>query len=373
MHIDHFKEHFHTVTDQRQSAKTTYCLFEVLFGSLCSVIAGAKGWFDIREYILGHHDWFKRNGLFLNEIPADDTIDRIISTIEPKQFQECFINWMSSIHTLTKGQVIAIDGKTLRGSYNREDRASTIHMISAYASSNKLVLGQLKTEQKSNEITAIPELIKMLDIKGALITIDAMACQTKIAKVITDKGGDYLLAVKSNQGKLRKAVKKAFSKERANLADTVVFEKSHGRIESRQCYVVGSNKLEGDFSRWANLKSIVMVENFRFEKGKKLDLEYRYYISSKELSAEQAANAVREHWGIESMHWVLDVSMNEDACQIYKDHGAENVACLRHMSLNMLREEPTKLSIVGKQKRCMMNTSMLEAVLNAGFNSMAKI
>lgn len=224
MHIDHFKEHFQTIIDQRQSAKVTYCLFDVLFGSLCAVIAGAKGWFDIREYILGHHDWFKSNGLFLNGIPADDTIARIISTIEPEQFHKCFVNWMSSIHTLTEGQVIAIDGKTLRGSYNREDRTSTIHMISAYASSNKLVLGQLKTEQKSNEITAIPELIKMLDIKGALVTIDAMACQTKIAKAIVDQGGDYLLAVKSNQGKLRQAIEKAFSSQRANVADNISLE-----------------------------------------------------------------------------------------------------------------------------------------------------
>ncbi|HBC3931672.1 TPA: ISAs1 family transposase, partial [Vibrio parahaemolyticus] len=372
MHIDHFKEHFQTIIDQRQGAKVTYCLFEVLFGSLCAVIAGAKGWFDIREYIRGHHDWFKRNNLFLNGIPADDTIARIISTIEPEQFHECFVNWMSSIHTLTDGQVIAIDGKTLRGSYNREDRTSTIHMISAYASSNKLVLGQLKTEQKSNEITAIPELIKMLDIKGALVTIDAMACQTKIAKAIVDQGGEYLLAVKSNQGKLRQAIEKAFSSQRANVTNNISLEQGHGRIESRQCYVFDSTKLEGNFSRWKGLKSVVMVENFRLEKGKSVDLEYRYYISSKALSAEQAAMAVREHWGIESLHWVLDVTMNEDACQIYKDHGAENLSCLRHMSLNMLREEPTKLSIVGKQKRCMMNTSMLEAVLSAGFSQMAK-
>ncbi|WED23293.1 ISAs1 family transposase [Vibrio sp. JC009] len=372
MHIDHFKEHFQPITDQRQSAKVTYCLFDVLFGSLCAVIAGAKGWFDIREYILGHHDRFKRNGLFIEGIPADDTIARIISTIEPEQFHECFVNWMSSVHTLTEGQVVAIDGKTLRGSYNREDRASTIHMISAYASSNKLVLGQLKTDQKSNEITAIPELIEMLDIKGALVTIDAMACQTKIAKAIVDKGGDYLLAVKSNQGKLRKAVENAFSAQRANMPETISLENGHGRIESRQCYVFDSKDLGGNFSRWKGLKSIVMVENFRLEKGKAVDLEYRYYISSKALSAEQALAAVREHWGIESMHWVLDVSMGEDACQIYKDHGAENLSCLRHMSLNMLRAEPTKVSIVGKQKRCMMNTSMLETVLNAGFSQVAK-
>ncbi|MEZ9895627.1 ISAs1 family transposase, partial [Vibrio lentus] len=176
--------------------------------------------------------------------------------------------------------------------------------------------------------------------------------------------GDYLLAVKSNQGKLRQAIEKAFSSQRANVVDEISLKQGHGRIESRQCYVFDSTKLEGNFSRWKALKSIVMVENFRLEKGKSVDLEYRYYISSKKLSAEQAAMAVREHWGIESMHWVLDVTMNEDACQIYKDHGAENLSCLRHMSLNMLREEPTKLSIVGKQKRCMMNTSMLEAVLS---------
>ncbi|EGQ9171312.1 ISAs1 family transposase, partial [Vibrio cholerae] len=368
MHIDHFKEHFHSLNDKRQGAKITYCLFEVLFGSLCAVIAGAKGWFDIREYILGHHEWFKRNGLFLKGVPVDDTIARIISTIEPERFHECFINWISSIHTLTDGQVIAIDGKTLRGSYSREDKTSTIHMISAYASSSKLVLGQLKTEQKSNEITAIPELIKMLDIKGALVTIDAMACQTKIAKAIVEQSGDYLLAVKHNQGKLRTAIEKAFSSQRANVTNDLSVEQGHGRIESRQCYVFDSTKLEGDFSRWKGLKSIVMVENFRLEKGKSVSLEYRYYISSKALSAEQASMAVREHWAIESMHWILDVSMNEDACQIYKDHGAENFSCLRHMSLNMLRAEPTKLSIVGKQKRCMMNTSMLEAVLKAGLS-----
>ncbi|MGR2884652.1 ISAs1 family transposase [Vibrio vulnificus] len=373
MHIDHFKEHFQTIIDQRQGAKVTYFLFEVLFGSLCAVIAGAKGWFDIREYILGHHDWFKRNGLFVNGIPVDDTIARIISTIEPESFHECFINWMSSVHTLTQGQVVAIDGKTLRGSYNREDRSSTIHMISAYASSNKLVLGQLKTEQKSNEITSIPELIKMLDIRGALVTIDAMACQTSIAKAIVEQGGDYLLAVKSNQGKLRQAMEKAFSSQRANVAETVNLEQGHGRIESRQCYVLASTNLDGDFSRWKGLKSIVMVENFRFEKGKSVELEYRYYISSKALSAEQAALAVRDHWGIESMHWVLDVTMNEDACQIYKGHGAENLSCLRHMSLNMLRAEPTKLSIVGKQKRCMMSTAMLEDVLSAGFSHVVKM
>ncbi|USD65103.1 ISAs1 family transposase [Vibrio sp. SCSIO 43136] len=371
MHIDEFKEHFDAITDSRQSAKVTYCLFDVLFGSLCAVIAGAKGWFDIREYILGHHEWFKRNGLFLKDIPADDTIARIISRIEPELFHACFINWMSAVHCLTGGQVVAIDGKTLRGSYNRDDRASTIHMISTYASSNRLVLGQLKTDKKSNEITAIPELIKLLDIKGALVTIDAMACQTEIAKNIIDQDADYLLAVKSNQGNLRKAVEKAFAKQRATKLDDIDIEKNHGRVEVRQSHVLNAEELEGDFSRWKELKSIAMIEKFRYQKGKAPELEYHYYISSKQLSVEKAANAVREHWGIESMHWILDVTMAEDACQIYKDHGAENLSCLRHIGLNMLRSEPTKLSIVGKQKRCMMNTTMLEAVLSAGLSPMS--
>ncbi|WP_277870876.1 ISAs1 family transposase [Vibrio breoganii] len=166
--------------------------------------------------------------------------------------------------------VVLINGKTLRGSYNREDRASTIHMISAYASSNKLVLGQLKTEHKSNEIKAIPELIKMLNIKGALVTIDAMACQTKISKAIVDQGGDYLLAVKSNQGKLRQSIEKAFASERANMADSVSLETNHGRIESRQCYVADSAKLEGDFKRWKACNALLWLRITALLKGKRL-------------------------------------------------------------------------------------------------------
>lgn len=374
MPVESFKHHFGSLNDQRQSAKITYPFFDVLFGSLCAVIAGAQGWFDIREYILGHHVWFKQQQMFLEGVPVDDTIARIISTIKPESFHACFLTWMQSVHTLTDGQVVAIDGKTLRGSYNREDRSSTIHMISAYASANNLVLGQLKTDQKSNEITAIPELLSLLDLRGALVTIDAMACQTKIASCIVGQGADYLLAVKNNQGNLSKAIKKAFANHRSGAIGETKhrLEQGHGRIESRQCHVLSKEALDGDFSRWKGLTSIVMIENYRAVKGKGLTLEYRYYISSKALSVEQAASAVREHWGIESMHWVLDVSMNEDACQIYKNNGAENLSCLRHIGLNMLRQEPTKLSIIGKQKRCLMNTTNLESVLRAGLTGVGE-
>jgi predicted transposase YbfD/YdcC len=374
MFIDSFKQHFETIADPRQSAKVTYPLFDVLFGTLCAVIAGARGWFDIREYLLGHLEWFEGLGMFSAGIPADDTIARTISAIKPEQFQKCFLDWMASVHQLSQGELVAIDGKTLRGSYNREDRNSTIHMISAYASANKLVLGQLKTDNKSNEITAIPELLQLLELRGALVSIDAIACQTKIAKTIIEQGGDYLLAVKGNQGALSEAVQKCFSTQRNNVSalDGLKTEMQHGRVESRLCHVLEASELDGDFTRWNGLKTIAMITGFRTEKGKPVSLEHRYYICSKVMSAEQVASAVREHWAIESMHWVLDVSMQEDACQIYKDHAAENLASLRHMALNMLRAEPTKLSIVGKQKRCWMKTEHLEKVLIAGLSMAVK-
>ena len=229
LYFDTFKNDFQSITDSRQNAKVKYSLFEILFSTLCAVISGSDGWYEIREYVLGHHNWFKKQNIFLQGIPVDDTFARIISSIDPDEFHRCFVNWMASVHELTSGQIIAIDGKTLRGSYNRSDRDSTIHMVSAYATANKLVLGQLKTDEKSNEITAIPELIKLLDIRGALVTIDAMACQTNIVKGIIDQGGDYLLAVKNNQKNLRKSIESAFSEQRRTFDDDVQFEKSHGR------------------------------------------------------------------------------------------------------------------------------------------------
>jgi len=360
--------------DERQSAKVDYPLFDILFGSICAVIAGGQGWTDIREYVLGHHEWFLKQGLFENGVPVDDTFARLIANIDPVEFRDSFLGWMNAVHTLTCGEVVAIDGKTLRGSYDRDDRQSTIHMVSAYASANQLVLGQLKTNKKSNEITAIPELIKMLDLRGAIVTIDAMACQTKIAKAITSKGGDYLLAVKGNQGKLSAAIQTAFAPHRRAPIDKTTYqiEKQKGRIEARTCHVLKASELEGDFSTWSGLASIVMVENYRVAKGKAPVLEYRYYISSADLTPKQAGNAIRAHWGIESMHWILDVSMREDACQVYRQNAAENLAGLRHMALNMLRAEPTKISVPMKQKRCMMNPRFLEQVLVAGFKSMTK-
>lgn len=188
MDIETIKQHFRLIQDKRQSAKVDYPLFDILFGTLCAVIAGARGWTDIREYVMGHHDWFLKQKLFENGIPVDDTFARLIAAIKPQAFRECFVAWMRAVHRLTEGEIVAIDGKTLRGSYSPDDRFSTIHKVSAYASANRLVLEQMKTQSKSNEITAIPALIKMLDLRGALVTIDAMGCQTKIATAILKQG-----------------------------------------------------------------------------------------------------------------------------------------------------------------------------------------
>jgi predicted transposase YbfD/YdcC len=372
MDIDAIKLHFSIIRDERQSAKIDYPLFDILFGAICAIIAGARGWTDIREYVLGHHDWFLKQHLFEQGVPADDTFARLIAAIKPEEFRECFLAWIKAIHRLTAGEVVAIDGKTLRGSYGRDDRYSTIHMVSAYASANQLVLGQMKTDKKSNEITAIPALIKLLDLRGALVTIDAMACQTKIAKTLTSAGADYLLAVKGNQGKLEQAIQNAFKscRQAPLISEKCQTEQHHGRIESRTCHVLCAKQLDGDFSAWDGLKSLVMVENYRAQKGKAPEVERRYYISSRELTAEQAGQAIRAHWGIESMHWILDVSLQEDACQIYRKNAAENLAVLRHMALNMLRAESTKISVPMKQKRCMMNPAFLERILLAGFTSL---
>ena len=371
--LNSFEDHFGQLDDSRQSAKVTYPLFDILFITLCAVIAGARGWKDIKEYAGGHLDWFQDNGFLLSGVPVDDTIARIIGRIKPKEFRQSFINWMKSINKLSKGELIAIDGKTLRGSYDREDRASTIHMVNAFACSNKMVIGQLRTDSKSNEITAIPELIKLLDLKGALVSIDAMGCQKEIAKSIIEQKADYVLALKGNQAKLHQAVKAKFAESRQAVSENLVIEKQHGRIEARSYYVLNAKEIAKNFPDWPSLKTVGMAMGYRQEKGKEPSLEYRYYISSANLTQGSFAEAVREHWAVENnLHWVLDASMKEDDCQIYKDNGAENLAILRQTSLNMLRAESTKASIPTKQKRAWMKTSFLEQILRAGLDGLAE-
>ncbi|MBM7457239.1 putative transposase YbfD/YdcC [Oceanisphaera litoralis] len=314
--------------------------------------------------------------MFPNGLPVHDTIARIISALDPAEFQQCFIHWAQSVNERTGSELIAIDGKTLRGSYNREDRRSAIHMVSAFAVDNKVVMGQLKTEEKSNEITAIPALLSLLDINGCLVSIDAMGCQTKIADSIISQGGDYLLAVKDNQALLHQAVQRELRPVHSagSHPENVIIEQGHGRTEAREYHVLPADTLREEFPEWTGMKTLGVAIGYRHDKSGKSSLAYRYYISSAELDTAQFAAAVRGHWGIEnSLHWVLDVAMKEDACPIYRENAAEILAGFRHIGLNMLRSETSrKASIRRKQKMASMNSAYLEQVIIAGMASLGK-
>ncbi|WCH50311.1 ISAs1 family transposase [Aeromonas salmonicida] len=369
-----FTQFFADIHDQRQNEKIHYAFYDVLFLTVCAVIGGAEGWEEIEDFGEIHLPWFQSKGLFKNGIPVHDTIARIISRIKPAQFQAAFIRWTNAINKQTDGALVAIDGKTLRRSYDREDRTSTIHMVSAYAAANKMVLGQLKTAAKSNEITAIPELLTLLDIKGCLISIDAMGCQTEIAKTIVEQQGDYLLPVKGYQPTLFDAVRKALAPQLTQPLnqERAAIEQQHGRIEAREYHVLEAGVLASQFPDWPGLQTIGVAVSYRTENKKKTTLDMRYFISSKLLERDEFAKAVRGHWAIEnSLHWVLDVTMGEDACPIYRGDAAEILACIRHMALNMLRGETSrKASIRRKQKIAGMSSEYLEAVLTAGIQKL---
>lgn len=374
MQLDAFSEFFSDLNDPRQSAKIAYPLFDILFLTVCAVIGGCEGWEDIEDFGQAHSRWFQDKGLFPNGLPVHDTIARVISSLDPEQFQSCFLKWMKAVSTRTKGELIAIDGKVLRSSYNRDDRQSTIHMVSAFASANGMVLGQVKTDAKSNEITAIPELLALLDITGCLISIDAMGCQTEISAKIVDKGGDYLLAVKGNQETLHRAVREAMAPLAREGSHQARIEQSRGRTELREYHVMPAGEIAKQFPTWKGLNTLGVAIGYRRDSKGKESLEYRYYISSAVLTEEQFATAVRGHWGIENqLHWVLDVTMKEDACPIYRGDAAQILATVRHMALNMLRAEKGKAaSIRRKQKIAAMNSDYLEQVILAGINAMDK-
>jgi predicted transposase YbfD/YdcC len=361
-----FEQFFSELKDPRQSAKVAHLFTDILFLVVCASIAGAKGWEDIEDFGDLHFDWFSQKGLFKNGLPVHDTIARVISRVDSEQFQRCFIGWMQSVAELSDGQLIAIDGKRLCGSYNRDDRQSAIHIVNAFATENNVVLGQIKTQSKSNEITAIPALLDLLDIKGCLISIDAMGCQTAIAEKVVEGGGDYLLALKGNQKELHDAVRDELSS--AINQEVICLEKNHGRGEARAYHVMDAASLVDRFSEWKGLKTIGVTLSYRQPKNGKESLEYRYYISSAHLTKARFANAVRSHWAVEnSLHWMLDVSMKEDECQIYRGNAAEILSGARKLALNMLRAETTrKVSVPRKQKRAHGSTDYLEKVLAAG-------
>jgi predicted transposase YbfD/YdcC len=354
-------EFFSNITEPRESNKR-HKLIDILTIALCAVICGADTWEDIEEF--GHikKDWFERFLELPHGIPAHDTFARVFASIDPKEFQQAFIRWVEAIRTITK-EIIAIDGKTLRRSHAKD--ASPLHLVSAWALENRMVLGQVKTKEKSNEITAIPELLQVLELKGCIITIDAMGCQKAIAETIIKKKADYVLGLKGNQGTLHDDVKLYFEDFKDNPYDCYeTIDGDHGRIETRRYWTTSHIDWLSDKASWKNLSTIVMVQRERLIDGKTSN-ETSYYITSLKSDAKTIARAIRGHWGIEnSLHWVLDIGFREDESRIRKDHAPANFAIIRHMALNLLRHETScKRSIKGKRLKAGWDTEYLGKIL----------
>ena len=367
-------DYFMGVEDPRIERTKRHQLIDVITIAICAVICGAESWVAIETYGQAKQEWLKRFLELRNGIPSHDTFARVFALINPEKFQECFLSWVKSVVMLTDGEVIAIDGKSLKHSYDKKFGNRAINMVSAWATSNKLVLGQIKVDKKSNEITAIPKLIKVLDVAGCIVTIDAIGCQKEIVNLISQKDGDYIIALKKNQKSLYESTeilfKEAISKrnEGFKASHYSTREMGHGREEIRNYLMLTdiSSRIDPE-NKWQKLNSIGMVESVRTENGK-TTVETRYYISSLKLDARKFGDSVRSHWGIEnSLHWILDVALNEDDCRIRKDNSPQNFAVLRHIAVNLLGKEKTKkLGIKNKQFLAAMDDNYLTKVL--GFN-----
>jgi predicted transposase YbfD/YdcC len=343
--ISSLKKHFEVLKDPRAQHRIEHLLIDIVVISICAVICGAESWPEIEEYGLAKQVWLETLLELPNGIPSHDTFERLFARLKPKQMQECFINWVQSIYHIVPGEGVSLDGKALRGSAEKGNRSSLIYMVSAWATEAQLVLGQQKVRGKSNEITAIPELLKMIELESAVVTIDAMGCQRAIAEQIVSQKGDYILALKGNQGNLHdevihwfeQAQEKRFAGMDYDLHETQEF--SHGRQERRRHWILTEIESLPGLEQWAKLTAIGCVESQRTV-GEKTSTETRYYLLSLPLDAARFAEKVRGHWGIENqLHWVLDVGFREDQCRVMQDNAAANLAVIRHIAINLIKQE----------------------------------
>ena len=364
-------EHFSEIEDPRAN-NSQHLLVEIILMAVCAAICGANNWVEVEFFGRAKQDWLGKFLKLPSGIPSHDTFGRVFRLIKGDQFQNCFVKWMKKASELTAGQVVPLDGKKLRRSHDKSKGQAAIHMVSAWATANRLVLGQVKVDDKSNEITAIPELLRVLELAGCIVTLDAMGCQTAIAAQIVAKEADYVLAVKDNQANLHQDIQElfAYAAETAfvdcDYAKTVC--KGHGRLEIRECWTISAE----DYllylrhrAAWVGLQSIVMLKAER-RVGLEQTIETRYFISSLPGQAHQLLNAVRQHWGIENgLHWKLDLAFREDESRVRKGHGAQNLAIVRHIALNLLnQEQTTKGGIQAKRLKAGWDEDYLLKVLN---------
>lgn len=371
---------FDHLQDPRRAQGRMHRLDHILVIALCALIAGADGWDEIATFARLKHPWFARHLDLKHGVPSADTFRRVFAAIAPEAFARGFARWTGHVARKTNGEVVAIDGKTLRRAYDKDDPQAKLHMVSAWAASQRLVLAQQATEAKSNEITAIPALLSVLDLAGCIVTIDAMGTQTSLAQQIREQGADYVLALKGNQKTLYDDVRSYFEETRpestsAALVHAQTRDLGHGRREVRRVRASQDVAWLSKSEQWQDLRSIVEVEAERHT-GEGQSTERRYFISSlpaaSDADAEALLSAIRTHWGIEnSVHWVLDVVFREDESRIRRDHGGVNLSTLRHLSLNLLRQNAARqtprsklpMSVRMKRKRAGWDDDFLAEVV----------
>jgi predicted transposase YbfD/YdcC len=346
-------------------------LLDIVVIAICAAICGADGWEDVELFGETKEEWLKGFLELPHGPPSDDTYRRVFAALDAEEFQSCFMDWIEAVEELTQGQVIAIDGKTLRRSHDRSKGKKALQMVSAWATANGVVLGQRKVDGESNEITAVPELLDALEIAGCTVTLDAIHCQTETVEAIVDNGADYVLPVKENQPRLLEALQGLFddpAEMRWVECDYHRTEsRGHGRVEIRECWSTSDPEYLNYIATlggWRDLQSIAMIQTER-QLGDQTTVTRRYFISSLKGDAELLLQAVRGHWGIENkVHWVLDIAFREDDCRIRKGNGAENFAVLRHVALNLLRRETSaKRSVKGKRMKAALDDEYLLKVL----------
>ena len=358
-------QHFSSIQDPRVDRQKKHQLQDIFFITLCAVICGADNWVAIEEFGNSKKEWFTDLLGLEHGIPSHDTLGDVFAAIDHEPFSECFSNWVADLANLTNGEVIAIDGKCVRRSLDKASNKAAIHMVSAWARQNGLVLGQVKVDEKSNEITAIPKLLSRLDINGAVVTIDAMGCQKKIAEQIVQQGGDYVLSLKGNQGSLQDDVSTYFTSALSPDAAVVSIDGDHGRIETRAVRVTDEIDWLKERHPWRGLKSILAVTATR-ESGHKVTEETRYFISSLPANdPTRLERAVRAHWSIENnLHWVLDIAFDEDRNRTRKGHSAANLAVIRHIAVNLIKKEKSsKVGVKTKRLKAGWNNDYLLRVI----------